>query len=166
VLHVFAVFALLLASPIRAEIIDRVLAVVNGTILMQSDVYAAMAIGIVTAGGAADPVAPALEQLIERELVLAEVNRYAPPEPSEPEIAARVAGVRARFPSPEAYQRALVVSGLSEERVRTIQRDELRIQTYVNQRFGAASTDRAKAIADWTASLRRRADITMNLGRK
>jgi hypothetical protein len=162
---VLALCVLLIATPLRADIIDRVLAVVNGAILLQSDLYGAIAIGLVDTGGAADPLASALGQLVERELILVEVNRYAPPEPSEAEIAARVAQVRARFPSPEAFQRALLVSGLSEDRVRTIERDELRIQTYLDQRFGAASAERAKAIADWTAGLRRRADITMNVGR-
>lgn len=156
----------LVATPIRAEIIDRVLGVVNGEVLMQSDVYGAMAIGLVNTSGAADPVASALEQLIERELILAEVNRYAPPEPSEREIADRVAQVRTRFPSPEAFERALAVSGLSDERLHAIQRDEIRIQIYLNQRFGAASTDRATAIAEWTAGLRRRTDVTLNVGRK
>jgi hypothetical protein len=162
---VVSVASSVVATPAAAAIIDRVLAVVNGQVLMQSDVYAAMAIGLVNTDGAQDPIASALGQLVERELVLAEVDRYAPPEPPESEIAARVKQVQGRFPSLEAFKRALDVAGLGEDRLRTIQRDELRIQTYVNQRFGAASAERDKAIADWTAGLRRRADVAINLGR-
>lgn len=166
----------------RAEIIDRVLAVVNGVMLTQTDVYGAMAFGLVDLdgglgseargqgsgarsqeSGASDPIQPALDQLIERELVLAEVNRYAPPEPSEAEVAARAAAVRARFPSPEAYQRALASTGYTDERVRAVARDAIRIETYLAQRFGVSvqPADRRILIADWKAGLRRRADVTI-----
>ncbi|MGH9313327.1 MAG: hypothetical protein ACRD1S_09025 [Vicinamibacterales bacterium] len=152
----------------RGEIIDRVLAVVNGVMLTQTDVYGAMAFGLVDLGGgqgseAPDPIQPALDRLIERELVLAEVNRYAPPEPPEAEITARAAAVRARFPSPEAYQRALASTGYTDERVRAVARDAIRIDTYLAQRFGGSvqPADRQILIADWKAGLRRRADVTI-----
>lgn len=168
------------AAP--AEIIDRVLAVVNGVMLTQTDVYGAIAFGLVDLqegsgpeargqeseargqmSGTGDPIQSALDQLIERELVLAEVNRYAPPEPPEAEIAARAAAIRARFPSLEAYQRALVSTGYSEERVRAAARDAIRIDSYLDQRFGVSvqPADRQILIADWKAGLRRRADVTL-----
>jgi hypothetical protein len=150
------------AAP-RAAIIDRVFAVVNGAILTQSDVYGAMAMGIVNTSGAPDPIASALEQLIERELILAEVDRYGPPEPPEAEIAERIARVRSRFPSADAFARALATTGFDEERLRAITRDEVRIEMYLNQRFGASVSpgDRASVIAEWTAGLRGRADVTI-----
>jgi hypothetical protein len=148
----------------HAEIIDRVLAVVNGVLLTQTDLYGAIAFGLVDVGDG-DPIGPALDQLIERELVLAEVNRYAPPEPSEAEIAARETAVRARFPSPEAFQRALISTGYTEERVRLAVRDGLRIESYLDQRFGIQQepAERQALIADWKAGLRRRADVTIQL---
>ncbi|HEX2343915.1 MAG TPA: hypothetical protein VHI98_25820 [Vicinamibacterales bacterium] len=155
----------LAVSPV--EIIDRVLAVVNGVIVTQTDVFGAMAFGLVdpqpSGSGGVDPIQAALDQLIDRELVLAEVNRYAPPEPAEEAIAARADAIRARFPSPEAYQRAMASTGYTNERIHAAARDALRIETYFDQRFGAAvqPADRQILIADWKAGLRRRADVTI-----
>jgi hypothetical protein len=162
-----AAMALTLAVGSRVEIIDRVLAVVNGVILTQTDVFGAMAFGLVdpqpSGSGGADPIQAALDQLIDRELVLAEVNRYAPPEPPEEAIAARADTIRARFPSPEAYQRAMASTGYTSERIHAAARDALRIETYFDQRFGAAvqPADRQILIADWKAGLRRRADVAI-----
>jgi hypothetical protein len=157
----------LTATGSRVEIIDRVLAVVNGVMLTQTDVFGAMAFGFVesrpSGSGEADPIQSALDQLIDRELVLGEVNRYQPPEPSEDAIAARADAIRARFPSAEAYRRAMTSTGFSEERIRAAARDEIRIETYFDQRFGAAvqPDDRQILVADWKAGLRRRADVTI-----
>ena len=72
-----------LAGPVvRAETIDRVLAVVAGQLITLTDVTAAIDLGLQSADGAADPVRAVLSRLIDRELVLAEVDRYAPPEPT------------------------------------------------------------------------------------
>jgi hypothetical protein len=157
---------LLTAAPVglRAEIVDRVMAVVNGAIVTQSDVYGAMAFGLVDAAGGADPLGSALEQLIERELVLAEVNRYAPPEPDEGAVAARAATMRNRFPTPEAYERALASNGYTDERVRAGARDAIRVEAYLNQRFDASlqPAERAAVIAQWKAGLRRRAEDSVH----
>src|SRR5437588_8159692 len=59
-----------------AETIDRVLAVVAGQVIMLTDVIAARDLGLVTPEGA-DPIRGVLARLIDRELVLAEVERYA-----------------------------------------------------------------------------------------
>ncbi len=64
----------------RAEIIDRILAVVDGAIIMQSDVTAAIRLGLVR--GPSDPVVRVVDRLIERRLMLREVDRYAPPDPA------------------------------------------------------------------------------------
>ena len=91
------------------------------------------------------------------------MNRYAPPEPPEEELAARADAIRARFPSPEAYQRALASTGYTDDRVRAAARDAIRVETYFDQRFGVAvqPADREILIADWKAGLRRRADVTV-----
>src|SRR6185436_10506172 len=51
-------------------------------LIMQSDVMAARQLGLVSPGNAPDPNRAVLSILIDRALVLAEVDRYAPPEPS------------------------------------------------------------------------------------
>src|SRR4029077_16972431 len=81
-------------TPLHAETIDRVLAVVAGQLITLSDVTAATDLGLQTAEGAADPVRAVLTKLIDRELVLAEVDRYAPAEPTTLDVDREVLRVR------------------------------------------------------------------------
>lgn len=122
-----------------APVIDRVLAVVQGSILTLSDVNAAISLGLVNTAGAQDPIGSALEQLIERSLQLVEVERYAPPEPRPEEIDARLALIARRFENQAELERMLQATGLSIERLRAIARDDLRLQAYLNQRFASFS---------------------------
>jgi peptidyl-prolyl cis-trans isomerase SurA len=153
----------LAVGTVRGDVVDRVMAVVNGAILTQSDVYGAIAFGLVSPAGDGDPLRSGLEQLIERELVLAEVNRYSPPEPSEQDVEAQAARIRARFPSADGFRRALDANGYTEERIRSAARDSIRIQAYLDQRFSASlqPTERAAVVAQWKEGLRRRAEITI-----
>src|SRR4051794_32482748 len=82
----------------HAETIDRVLAVVAGQLIMLSDVTAAIDLGLQTPDGATDPVRAVLSKLIDRELVLAEVDRYAPAEPTAEAVDREIQHVRQRFP--------------------------------------------------------------------
>jgi hypothetical protein len=146
-----------------AEIVDRVMAVVNGNIVTQSDVYGALVFGLVAPADGQERLNGGLEELIERELMLAEVNRYSPPEPSEQQIDAVAAQMRARFGSPDGYRRALEANGYTDDRVRAAARDTIRIQAYVDQRFGASLRleERAAVVSQWKAGLRRRAEIAI-----
>jgi hypothetical protein len=143
-----------------AETIDRVLAVVAGQIITLSDVTAARDLGLQTAGSAADPVRAVLSKLIDRELVLSEVDRYAPPEPPAEAIDREIDAVRARFASPDVFTQTLARSGLDDRRLREIVRQDLRIRGYELQRFASADAVRRQTLIDeWVAGLRRRADI-------
>jgi hypothetical protein len=153
---------ILTAISVRAsaETIDRVLAVVAGQIITLSDVTAARALGLQSPGNAADPVRVVLSKLMDRELVLAEVERYAPPEPPPDVVGREIDAIRARFPSSDAFDAELARSGLDDKRLREIVRQDLRIRTYEEQRFAAADAPRRQTLIDeWVAGLRRRADI-------
>jgi len=130
----FALLALLFSASTHAEIIDRILAVVNGALIMQSDVKIAVRLGLAPQSTAADAVAVPLDALIERRLVLEEVDRYAPPEPAETDIDRRLAEVRNRAGS--GFDSILRDSGISVEQLRRQMRDDLRIDAYLVQRFG------------------------------
>ena len=153
---------LAVAAPCRAadEIIDRVLAVVAGDLIMLSDLRAARAFGLVEAKNASDSDQTILARLIDRALILNEVDRYAPPEPSADAVKQAEDAVRARFPSSAAFQSALASVGLSESQLRSTLRQNLRIRAYLDQRFVAESPERSQAIIDgWIAGLRSRAEI-------
>jgi hypothetical protein len=118
------VFAVLLVvsltgASLGAQIIDRVLAVVAGAPITLSDVNAVMRLGLVPdAAGKADGVPPALNALIERQLQLIEVNRYAPPEPSAADIDERIARIRSRFDSQTVFESAMQDLGLTPAQLR------------------------------------------------
>src|SRR5437879_11521452 len=96
-------FAICSSTIARAEIIDRVLAVVGGIVITQSDVTAAFDLGLASPGQTDDPLAAVLSQLIDRQLMLAEVERYVPPEPVPDALDRATAEVRARFASEQAF---------------------------------------------------------------
>jgi hypothetical protein len=125
-----------MSSAGGAQIIDRVLAVVAGQPITLSDVRAAMTLGLVAQPTGENSDRAVLNTLIERQLQLLEVNRYLPPEPASAEIDARMAEIRAKFPSDAAVQAALTETGVTADQLRARIRDNLRIENYLSQRFG------------------------------
>ena len=155
---------LMFAEIAGAQVIDRIMAVVGGRPIILSDVHAAIQFRLVEPPAATpDRLGYALERLVERTLMLAEVERFQPPEPDPIEITVRVDDLQRRAGSAAAFDKALAETGLTREQLRRHIRDDLRIATYLNQRFGATTVaaDRAAAIEIWVAELRRRADVTV-----
>lgn len=138
------VLAICLAASLspssRAQIIDRVLAVVAGQPITLSDVRAAITFGLIPAAAAGEnDERAALNSLIDRQLQLIEVNRYLPPEPTAAELDTRLMRIRARFDSEAAFEAALVENGLTADLLRARIRDNLRIESYLAQRFGVGA---------------------------
>lgn len=125
-----------LPAPVAAaEIIERVLAVVNGSIITLSEAHAAMRFGLVEGVDTMDAV---VDRLIDRRLALTEIDRYAPPEPPAETIDAALEAMRAKFASPDQLEAALAETGLTVVQLRRHARDELRIRAYEQERFGYA----------------------------
>lgn len=122
--------------PLSAQqLLDRVVARVNGTPIMLTDVNAALGLGLVQLAAGEDPQAAATRQLIERQLILAEVARFAPPEPDAAAIEREAAALRARAGA--RLDMLMQSTGVDEQRIRDLARESLRIQAYLGQRFGA-----------------------------
>ena len=119
----------------RAEVIDRILAVVDGAIITQSDAAAAIRLGLVA--GPADPLAAVVDRLIERRLMLREVDRYAPPDPADADVDRAVTETRTRAGTPAQFEAILLQTGFGVDQLRRHVRDDLRIESYLQQRFGA-----------------------------
>lgn len=144
------------------DVIDRVMAVVNQQPILMSDVNAAMLFQLVPRSEAGDPIASTLDRLIERALILEEVERYQPPEPAPEEIQKRIDAIERRLGSSDALQKALASVGMTEAQLRSHIRDDLRSATYINQRFGESDpAARETLVAEWVGSLRRRADVNV-----
>lgn len=110
------------------QLLDRVVARVNGSAILQSDLQAAIGLGLVESKQ--DPV----QGVIERQLQLAEVARFPPPEPSAAAIDAEL--VRLKTRGGDRLRSLMTSTGLNEDRLREIARESLRIQAYLDQRFG------------------------------
>jgi peptidyl-prolyl cis-trans isomerase SurA len=117
-----------------AQIVDRVLAVVDGELVTLSDLRTARALGIVEAADDAAAVA----QLVDRALMLAEVSRYAPPEPARDVVEGRLAALR-DVVGAARFAEVLKQGGLDEESLRRRLRQDLLLDAYVTQRFTATA---------------------------
>jgi len=144
----------LLAQP---ELIERTLALVGGQPITLSDARAAVVFGLVAVDPPSEDIPAITGRLVDRELILREVQRYAPPAPTEAAVDARLDEVRARFGEAAGFTRALDVHGFTEARLRAWIRDDLRTVAYLAQRFASASVPTDTEIS--TAYARSRAQF-------
>ncbi len=135
----------ILAVPVAAEVIDRVVAVVGTEVITQSDVRAAEAFGLVPAradGTTADVVL----YLVNRQLMLSEVNRYAAPDADRALVDRRLAEIRSRFKTGAEFTAALARTAMTEARLRSVVGNDLRISAYLDQMFAAAAQPAADEV--------------------
>jgi hypothetical protein len=123
-----------------AEVIDRVVAVVAGDLIMLSDLIVARELRLI-------PPTAGVSQLIDRALILSEVSRYAPPEPSPDAVANELERLRSSFPTRESFEQILVRGGIDEVQLGERLRQDLRIAAYLDQRFTAPAPTEADVLA-------------------
>ena len=131
---VFMVACSVFTLHARTDIIDRVLAVVDSDIIMLSDVRTVTTFGLMPD---AHNEADVLTQLIDRALILGEVNRFIVPEPGVGVIEAKLDDLRSRFQTPEAFLDALAKVGMPETGVARVLLKGWRVENYLEQRFGS-----------------------------
>jgi hypothetical protein len=129
-----------LASAARADVIDRVIALVDGHLITLSDVRTITALSLLDPSSPASAVEPGrdpiVEHVIDRILVLEEVERYAPAPPDDKAIDARIATIAEANGSATRVEQQLHELGVSPAWLRQWATDTLRIRAYVDQRFG------------------------------
>jgi hypothetical protein len=131
----FIAVLVLAVAVSQPQLLDRTLALVDGQPITLSDVRAAIALGLIDDAKA--PTADVTAKLVDRELILREVQRYAPPAPEDSVVEERMDLIRQRVAGPLAS--ALAPYGFTEARLRAWVRDDLRTQAYLAQRFASAS---------------------------
>jgi hypothetical protein len=125
------------AAPAQT-LLDRVVVRVDGYAITLTDVRAALGLGLVETPANTDDagtIESAVQQLADRQLLLNEVARFPPPEPSAAAVDAEVAALKARVGA--RLPALMQATGLDDARIRDLARDTVRIQAYINQRFGA-----------------------------
>ena len=134
-------------APAAEALLERTLAIVGGAVVTQSDVALTQALGLVEGSAASTPEAT-LAALVDRWLMLHEVARFAPAEPTTAAVEARLAVVQARMGDAAAVARRLAEGGRGPSYLAAWVRDDLRIAAYLEQRFASAG---APAESDVTA---------------
>jgi hypothetical protein len=117
-------------------LLDRVLARVGRVAITMSDVREAAGLGLIE-GVPGDDQAAALDRVIDRQLLLDEVARFPPADPSETAVDEEVAAMLAHAGTGRDTLFAAV--GRDEEHLRELARDSLRIRAYLTQRFGTSA---------------------------
>ena len=118
------------SGPLAAQqLLDRVVARVNGNAITLSDVRAATGLGVLDG----EPDA-SLRQMIDRQILLVEVQRFPPPEPAAAAIDAEAMVLTVRAGAGLAA--LMQATGFGQEGLRETARETLRIRAYLDQRFG------------------------------
>jgi hypothetical protein len=149
--------AVLVAPRVAAQTqIDGVLLRFGSDVVTQSDVREARVLKLLDVSDATDQ--GYVDALVNRRLMLAELRRASIPDPATAQIDARyqkwVASLGAGADVPALLGRV----GMSEAGLRGWLRDDLRLQSYLDQRFVSAAT-RSADLAAWIAELRKRAGL-------
>jgi hypothetical protein len=143
----FAVYA----SP--QQLLDQVAARVGTSAITRTDVEAAVAFGVVDKNQG-----DAVQQVIDRRLMLAEVEKFKPAEPADTDVSALAAKMKASAGADAS--RVMKRTGIDDKRLTELARDTLRLQAYVAQRFGSGERA-AQQIARWIDDLRARGDVAV-----
>jgi hypothetical protein len=138
-----------IAWTASAAVVDRVLAVVDGQLVLLSDLRTARALGTVTE----DDPAAAVERLVDRRLMIAEASRYAPQEPAPGAVEARLASLRDAAGA-DRFAEVLALGGIDEAALRRSIRDDLILEAYLDQRFSATAQPTDGEVDAYLASRR------------
>jgi len=106
---------------------------VDGIPITLTDVQAAIGLGVIQVGSG-DPIAEGTQQMLDRQLELTEVQRFPPPEPLPDAIARETA--RLKMNAGPRLPMLMQSTGLTEQRIGDVARENLRIAAYLDQRFG------------------------------
>ena len=121
----------------QTQTLDRILAIAAGYVIMHSDVRAFIDLKLVDVTEDAEPEATTLTRLIERWLILDQVDRYLVADPPAVIIERQLTDVRTSFSSEAAFIRALEQVGYTTDDLRQVLRDNARRDAYLEDRFAA-----------------------------
>ena len=121
-----------------AQELDRILAIVSGHVILASDVRGFDELGLieVEAEGEQEHDSQILTKLIERRLALDEISRFFVGTPTNDRVNQALTRVRSRFSNEVEFLSALAAVGLDTADLREIIYDDLRLEAYLNERFG------------------------------
>jgi len=123
-----------------ATLRDRIVAVVDGDPILDSDIDRALVLsGVARAAGESEREQrrAVLDRLVEERLRIHEVERYGFEQVPVELIGKQVEAIRARFPSEEAFRRRLQELGMQIEGLEQLVAQQLQVLVYVDELLGA-----------------------------
>ena len=137
---IFVLSAALAAAPgMRAQqIIDRVVARVEGDVILLSEVRALSRYQQLV-GGKSETDAAILDRLIDQWVVRNEAETAHFPHPTDAQITRGVERVEASFASPQEYEQKKKECGLSDADVRNMVASQLYLSDYLDSRFRSSA---------------------------
>jgi peptidyl-prolyl cis-trans isomerase SurA len=147
--------------PKGAVVLDHVVAVINGSVILQSDVTEEMSYAVLQPFGldsARNTPQRALQRLIDRDLILQQMETgqtVTPPTPEE--VQQRITQLRAVIPECARYhcetdagwQTFLQAHGLTEKEVEAHWRQRILILSFIQSRFGTGVRITPAEVADY-----------------
>ncbi len=150
--RVLAFLLVLSAAAAAQEVVDRMAAVVNKRVIMESELEQAVRVEELLQGKppAIQPTAQeteaVLERLIDRSLLEQQIAQPAPLDPSAGELAERIKDIRSKIPgaaTDEGWKSILASYGLTQTDVEVHVISEFRVLRYVDLHFrGLVRVDR------------------------
>lgn len=139
----FQLALLLLALPAGAQVVDRMVAVVNKRVVLESELEQTTRVECLVQGKSLEKLTPAdtaavLERLIDRSLLQQQILDGADLDPAPEEVGSQVKELRAQLPnaaSDEAWKALLSSYGLSQGDVEDHFIVQSRIMRFVDLRF-------------------------------
>jgi hypothetical protein len=122
------------ASPQSSRVVDRIVARIEGDIILQSQVRELGAFQQLIEGHAEND-SQLLSELIEQWMVQTEASASHFPDPAQSEVDRELSRLTASFASPEAYSAKLRELGLSADEVRQLLARQIYIERYLDYKF-------------------------------
>ena len=129
------IFLVLTTGSAKQDIIDKVVATVDRQIIMLSDVRAVTELGVLVMGSNEGSETQVISRLVNRVLILVEVDRFLVSEPLDTEIQRRIDELKEHHSTVKSFETAWKSVGMTEERLYRLIRNDLRIDSYLRQRF-------------------------------
>jgi peptidyl-prolyl cis-trans isomerase SurA len=151
------VIALLLAGVMQAQVVDRMVAVVNKQVILESDLDQATRVEFLQQGKPIERLtyadrAAVLDRLIDRSLLDQQIVNPAMLDPSPDELKARVEEIRQGIPgasSEERWKTLLTGYGLMQQDVEEQLASQFRILRFIDLRFRGLVRVAKEAIATY-----------------
>jgi len=122
------------AAPQSARVVDRIVARIEGDIILQSQVRELGAFQELIEGHA-ESDDKLLEELIQLWVVETEATASHFPQPAQSEVDRELARLKGQFATPEKYASRLNELGLSADQVRQLLSRQIYVERYVDYKF-------------------------------